>query len=127
MFIDTSIIIELLEGNKSSPRIDKIFKYIKDEPLFVSIIQLAEKSDWCIKYKTDSEKRIRQIKELINIIPLNDTICSQSGEIKHEMRGLGVSKFGLIDGIILASARSINQKLLTSDTDYRKAEDAIVI
>ncbi|MBI5000534.1 MAG: PIN domain-containing protein [Euryarchaeota archaeon] len=43
------------------------------------------------------------------------------------MRGLGIAKFGLLDGLILASARSVGQKLLTTDTDFRKAEDVVLI
>ena len=127
MFLDTTIIIELLEGKRTSIRIDKILKNIKDEPLFISMVQIAELSDWCENNNIDAIKRIAQIRELVNIIPVNDRVCIDGAGIKHEMRKCGVDKFSLIDGIILASARSINQKLLTSDTDYRKAKDAIVI
>jgi len=127
MFLDTTIIIEILEGRRASIKIDKILKHIKDEPLFISVIQLAELSDWCENNKIDAFKRITQIKEIVNVIPLNDRICMDGAEIKHEMRKCGIDKFSLIDGIILASARSINQKLLTTDTDYRKAKDTIFI
>jgi predicted nucleic acid-binding protein len=43
------------------------------------------------------------------------------------MRSKGLKRFSLMDGIILASARSIDQKLLTADSDFRKAEDAVLI
>ena len=32
---------------------------------------------------------------------------------------MGTSKFGLVDGIILASARSMDEDLLTKDNDFR--------
>jgi predicted nucleic acid-binding protein len=127
MFIDTSAIVELLEGSKASVRIDKILQHIKDEPLFISVVQLAELSDWCESNKIDSLKRISQIRNITNVIPLNDNICMTGAEIKHEMRKCGIDKFSLIDGLILASARSINQKLLSADTDYRRAKDVIVV
>jgi len=127
MFLDTSVIVELLEGSKTSVRIDKILQFIKDEPLFISVIQLAELSDWCENNKIDSLKRISQIRNITNVTPLNDNICMNGAEIKHEMRKRGIDKFSLIDGLILASARSINQKLLSADTDYRKAKDVIVV
>jgi len=127
MFLDTTIIIELLQGDKRSKRIEKILALIKDEPLFVSVIQLGELSDWCISAKIDPLKPISQIKDIANIIPINEKIASEGAEIKHEMRKSSIKKFSLMDGLILASARSINQNLLTSDTDFRKAKDAIVI
>ena len=127
MFLDTTIVIELLQGDSKSKRIEKILAFIKDEPIFISVIQLGEITDWCISAKADTFKPISQIKEIANIIPVNEKIAIEGAEIKHEMRNSGIKKFSLMDGLILASARSINQNLLTSDTDFRKAKDAVII
>ena len=43
------------------------------------------------------------------------------------MRKKGKSKFSLIDGIILASAQSINQKFLTKDNDFQKTKEVILL
>ncbi len=43
------------------------------------------------------------------------------------MRKKGQKKFGLADGIILASAISINQTLLSKDNDFKKAKDVIIL
>ncbi|MEW5937891.1 MAG: PIN domain-containing protein [Candidatus Thermoplasmatota archaeon] len=93
MFLDTSIIVELLEGSRSSVRIDKILQHIKDEPIFISVIQLAELSDWCENNKIDSFTRINQIRNITNVMPLNDNICMEGAKIKHEMRKSSVDKF----------------------------------
>lgn len=127
MFLDTTVIVEILRGEAGSQRIENIIDNIRDEPLFISMAQIAELGDWCINNDIEPLKRITQIKEIINIIPLNEKICLDAAEIKHGMRKKGAKKFSLMDGIILASARSINQKLLTSDNDFRKVEDAILI
>ncbi|MDO9537308.1 MAG: type II toxin-antitoxin system VapC family toxin [Thermoplasmata archaeon] len=127
MFLDTTIIIDLLLGPKDVPRIDKILKHIVDEPLFISIVQLGEIGDWYLANGSDPEKRIALLKEIVNIIPLNEEICLEASEIKFKMRKMNIKKFSLMDGIILASARSINQELLTLDTDFRKAGDAILV
>jgi predicted nucleic acid-binding protein len=54
-------------------------------------------------------------------------VCFEGSKVKHIYRNQGKTSFSLIDGIILVSARSINQDLLTKDTDFKKASDAIVL
>jgi predicted nucleic acid-binding protein len=127
MFLDTSIIVEIFRDKKGEEPFERIFKLIKDEPLFVSVLQIGEISDWCLNNKANPSGRISKLKDIIGIIPLNEKLCIEGAEIKHDMRKQGLSKFSLMDGIILASARSINQKLLTTDSDFRKADDAIVL
>jgi predicted nucleic acid-binding protein len=127
MFLDTSIIIEIFRNDKNSKTFQDIYTYIKDEPIFISIIQIGELSDWCLKNRIDPEKRITKLKQIINVIPLNEKICYEAAIIKYTIRKKGVIKFGLLDGIVLASARSINQRLLTTDNDFRTINDAVVV
>ena len=127
MFLDTSIIIEIFRNDKNSKKFQDIYTYIKDEPLFISIIQIGELADWCLKNNIDPEKRITKLKQILNVIPLNEKICYESAHIKYTIRKKGVAKFGLLDGIVLASARSINQRLLTIDNDFRTIDDAVVV
>jgi predicted nucleic acid-binding protein len=125
MFLDTTIIVELMRGE--GQRVKNILAHIENELLFISIIQLGEVNDWCLANCSDTPKRIAQLKEIVNVIPLNEAICIEASELKHKFRSQKIVKFSLMDGIILASARYIGQKLLTSDTDFRKADDAIMI
>ena len=127
MFLDTSVIIEIFRNDKNSKKFQDLYTYIKDEPLFVSIIQIGELADWCLKNNIDPEKRITKLKQILNVIPLNEKICYDAAQLKYSIRKKGVTKFGFLDGIVLASARSINQCLLTTDSDFRKLSDAIVI
>ncbi len=127
MLLDTSIIIEIFRNEKKSKTFKEIFEMIKDEPIFISIIQIGEISDWCIKNSINPEKRISKLKQILNIVPLSEKICLDGSTIKHNIRKKGLEKFSLIDGIILSSARSINQKLLTTDKDFRNIDDAIIL
>ena len=127
MFLDTSIIIEIFRNDKNSKKFQDIYTYIKEEPIFISIIQIGEISDWCLKNHIDPEKRIVKLKQILNVIPLNEKICYDAAQIKYTIRKKGIIKFGLLDGIVLTSARSINQRLLTTDTDFKTIKDAIVI
>lgn len=127
MFLDTSVIIKIFRNDKNSKTFQEIYTYIKDEPIFISIIQIGEISDWCLKNHIDPEKRITKLKQILNVIPLNEKICYDAAHLKYTIRKKGVTKFGLLDGIVLASARSLNQRLLTTDNDFRAMSDAIVV
>ena len=127
MFLDTSIIIEIFRSGKKSETFEEIFELIKDEPIFISIIQIGEISDWCLKNNINPEKRISRLKQILNVVPLSEKICLEGSKIKYNIRKKEKKKFSLIDGIILSSARSINQKLLTMDKDFRKINDTIVL
>ena len=127
MFLDTSIIIEIFRSDKNSKKFQEIYAYIKDEPIFMSIIQIGELADWCLKNHIDPEKRITKLKQILNVIPLNEKICYDAAHIKYMIRNKGVTKFGLLDGMVLASARSINQRLLTTDSDFKTISDAVVV
>lgn len=127
MFLDSTVVIEILQEDIESKRFKEIFKHIEDEPLFISVVQIGEIADWCLREKLIAEEFIQDAKEFVNIIPLSDEIGIEGSKIKFNMRKKGIKKFSLIDGIILASAKSINQKLLTTDSDFRKDKDAIVI
>lgn len=126
MFIDTSIIIDIIVGNNRE-RAERIFDAIGASPIIISVVQIAEIADWCSSHGADTERRIAQLKDIANVLPLSDDICIDAARIKNEMRGKGLAKFSLTDGIILASAWSLDEKLLTLDPDFRKAADAVLI
>ena len=127
MFLDTSVIIELLAQERGPNLSDEILDITKDEKLYMSIVQIGELTDWCIRKDEDISLTIDTVKQIVNVIPLNNIICIKASQMKNEMRQKGIEKFGLMDGIVLASAISINQKLLTIDNDFRKAKEAIIL
>ena len=127
MFLDTSIIIELFRSDKNGKKFNAIYEVIEDETLFISIFQFAEISDWCLKNNIDPAEPPRYLKDLVNVIHLNEDICIEASRIKYNMRKKGMKKFSLADGIVLASARSIDQTVLTKDKDFQKLKDTIII
>ena len=127
MFLDTSIIVDIFRYDEESKNFQKIFELIKDDPLFISIFQIGEISDWSLSNKIDPAEPLEFLKKTMNIIPLSEDICLEASIIKFDMRKKGEKKFSLADGIILASARSINQTLLSKDSDFKKAKDVIIL
>jgi predicted nucleic acid-binding protein len=127
MFLDTSIIIELFRSDSSSPGFVRIYEHVKGEPLFMSVIQVGELSDWCLKNNVRPEDMLGQLKKIVGAIPLNEKLCLEGSRIKSEMRAKGSKSFSLMDGLILASARSVNQTLLTLDRDFANAEGVVLL
>ena len=127
MFLDTSIIVDIFLNEENTETFQSIYELIKDEMLFISVIQIGEISHHCLRNDIDPKERVSQLKRTVIIIPLSEKMCLEGSKIKHRYRKEGITYFSLIDGIILASARSINQKFLTKDTDFKKANDAIVL
>ncbi|TET91922.1 MAG: type II toxin-antitoxin system VapC family toxin [Methanomassiliicoccales archaeon] len=127
MFLDTNIIIDMLQSDPEARRVKKILELVGNESLFVSVFQIGELSDWSLKNGIDPFGPFKHLKETSRVIPLTESICVDASEIKHEMRDKGAPKFSLGDGLVLASARSIKQTLLTKDKDFKEAEDVIIL
>ncbi len=72
MFLDTSIIIEIFRCREDTKSFQDIYELIKDGPLFISLIQIGEISDWCLRNEIDPQERISQLKRIVNIIPLSE-------------------------------------------------------
>jgi predicted nucleic acid-binding protein len=127
MFIDTSILIEILLYRSESQEFVRILEMVKDHPLYISVLQFGEYSDWCYKKGKDPDKYLQTIKDLANVIGITEDICLEGSRIKDQQRKIGSKKFSLVDGIIAATARSINSPILTKDNDFETLEDAIVL
>ena len=127
MFLDTSVIIDIFRHEPDDDRFRKIYGHIGDEPLYMSMMQVGEISDVCIRSGVDPGGTLSLIKEFVNIVPLSEEICLEGARIVEEMREKGATGFCLIDGMVLASARSVGQRLLTGDGDFKGAGDVVVL
>lgn len=127
MFVDTSVLIEILNSKPTSEIFKKIYFHIKEENLFISVIQMGEISDWCFRNDEDRMKIIPELREIVEILELDEEIILEASKIKYDRRKGGFKKFGLIDGLILASSRSLSETLLTYDTDFRNLDDVILL
>ena len=127
MLLDTSVIIEILRHPKSSQEFRSIQKHIGAEEVYVLIAELAELSDWCILNNAPVRERVEQVKRLANVIPLDEEICLEGSRLKNERRKKGFGNFGLLDGLVLAAARSVGERVLTLDRDFEGEEHCILI
>jgi len=123
MFLDTSAVIEFFIGTK---RGEGVSEAIKEEDCFVSILTYAEAAVWCRRNGRDFELWKEKLERIANVVEVTHGICAEGARITCETKEKETS-FGIIDGIILASARSIGQTLTTKDGHFRDFDDAIII
>jgi predicted nucleic acid-binding protein len=127
MLLDTSVIVEIFRSPSTSRRFKRIAREMGDEEAFVSQVQLAEVADWAIRNGVSARERVSSVKDFARVVPLDEEICLEAPTIKNRRREAGHSDFSLMDGIILATARSISQRMLTLDRDFEGEADCIVL
>jgi len=127
LLLDTSAIVEVLRHPRTSKEFKLIQKQIGEEELYMLVVQLAELSDWCFANNVPVRERIEEVKKLANIIPLDEDICLEGSRIKSERRKKGFGSFGLLDGLLLAAARSVGEQVLTFDRDFAEEQDCLVL
>jgi len=127
MLLDTSTIVEILRHSRTSDRFKLIKEQLGSEELYVLMVQLAELSDWCIKNRVSPRDRIEAVKRFANIVPLDEEVCLEGSKIKSERRAGGHRDFSLLDGLVLATARILGERLLTFDEDFSGEKDCIVL
>jgi predicted nucleic acid-binding protein len=128
MLLDTSALIEISRHKANSRLVQRVNQVMsEEEELFVSIVQLAEIADWSLRNDLSVSEELSAVKEFAQVIPLDEAICNEAAVIKKKRRSQGSTDFGLIDAIILSSARSIAQKILTFDPHFSGENDCVVL
>jgi predicted nucleic acid-binding protein len=124
MFLDTSALVAIFTSKKAANRIGR---EVGDSQLFVSYIQLAEIADWATRAGAPAAERVEAVEQMASVAPLTKEICLEAAVIKSAKRKNGFSNFGIVDGIVLATARSLGQTLLTFDSDFKGEEDCVIL
>ena len=124
MLLDTSALVAAFTSKKAAER---IAKEVGDSQIYVSQIQLAELADWATRSGVPAAERVETVGQIADIVPLTKEICLEAAAIKSSKRKKAVPAFGIIDGIVLATARSLGQTLLTFDADFAGEEDCVVL
>lgn len=106
---------------------DRISKEVGDSQLYVSHIQLAELADWATRSGAPTAERVEAVGQMASVVPLTNEICLDAAAIKFTKQKKHLSSLGIIDGIVLATARSLGQSLLTFDADLAGEEDCVVL
>ena len=124
-FLDTWAWIEYFEGSEIGKTVDEKIK--SEDKLFTSIVTLAELSDNFHRKDAITGYSWEEIREFVEtkseIVALTPRIASKAGEIKAEQRK-DMKDFGLMDAMILESARQTEAKLISGDPHLKDKEKA---
>jgi len=86
------------------------------------LVVIAELRDKYVRERVaDWPRDLAFIKETTTLLPEDEEIAVRAGETKNRMRSEGRRDFGLIDGIIYETARSVDALLVTGDPHFRDA------
>ncbi len=124
MFLDTSALVAIFRSRRLANRIERA---AGDSQLYISQIQLAEIADWATRSGLPVSERVEAVEQMTDVSPITREICLEAAAIKSAVRGRGKSDFGIVDGIILATARSLGQSLITLDKDFAGEHDCVIL
>jgi len=122
LLVDTFAWVEFFNGTSKGTKVKRI---LGKNACFTSAICLAELSEWIEREKLDRRKIMNAVKRLSSIIGLDELTLELAGILKVKKRKK-VKGFGLIDAIILATAKIYGLKVITGDKHFR-GENALLL
>ncbi len=120
--IDTFSWIEYFTGSRAG---EKSKQYIEGGEALTPTIVIAEFTDKYVRENLDPHQRLRFMKTVSEVVPLDDETAELAGRISAERREK-VKRWGLVDSIILATARTRSMKVVTGDEHFRDLTEAIM-
>lgn len=120
IILDTSILIDLLKGEK---KVTSYIQNLKETHFAISIITLAELElgfhFLSSKKQSETKKKLSKLiqDKTIQVIPVDAKVTVWYGKIQSLLKSKGkiLSQF---DGLIAATALTYSYTLLTTDTDF---------
>ncbi|MDD5163304.1 MAG: PIN domain-containing protein [Candidatus ainarchaeum sp.] len=122
MLLDTFAWIEFFNATEKGARVNEI---LHSNPCFTSAICLAEISEWIEKESLEIEKIMLFVKSFSTIIGLDYSTLELAGILKLKKRKIS-KNFGMVDAIILATAKQHCLKIVTGDKHF-EGENAIIL
>lgn len=114
LFLDTNIILYLLNGDET------LAELLNQKQLYISVITELE----LLAFKGITRKEEKVIKEFVSqckVININNSIKQETIRIRKAY------KTKLPDSIIIASALYLDLPLISSDVEFKKVEELVLI
>ncbi len=126
MLIDSSAWIEYFMGTEPGKRVREVVE--NNEVLYTSPVVISEVLSKSIRTdgSKEGEKRIEFIVDRCVVVPLDEKMAIIAGEIHGEMKKKDKS-FGMMDALLLATARHRNIKILTKDRHFKGHKEGVLI
>ncbi len=119
--LDTYAWVEYFQGSHIG---EKVRKIIETKNCITPTIVVAELAD---KYGRENYAYFESDMEFIEtnsiLAELDNRIAKNAGKIKHAVRKQHGTNFGLVDAIIMATALSLEAKVLTGDYHFKQLKN----
>ena len=115
MLLDTYAWIEFFIGSEKGNVVNKI---LKNNICYTSAISIAEISEWVERGNYDRKKIFSDVESFSTIIDLDGSILESAGIIKVKKRQK-IKDFGMVDAIILATAKQHDMQIVTGDRHFK--------
>jgi|SRR3989344_2032150 len=116
MLLDSYAWIELFLGTEKGKKVKELLEKGKH---YISIVSIAEITEWSLKNKIETKNLIDVIKKISEVINLNEEIVELAGKINFERKKI-IKDWGMLDSLIYATALLYNLKILTGDKHFEK-------
>ena len=87
----------------------------------MSVLSLAEVSDWCTRNGADPLKHLVQMKRIASVLTVNEEIAEKAGSSLKLLRSKAAG-IGMIDAIIYSQAATAGMKVLTGDPHFENLQ-----
>lgn len=114
MLLDTFAWIEIFQSTSKGQKANEL---IRSRQCYTSAISLAEISAWVEKEKLDRTIQMNAVRQSTIILALDEALLEQGGILKTQKRKT-IPDFGLIDAIILATAKQYQLPIVTGDAHF---------
>ena len=121
--IDTFAWIEYFAGSEYG---EKVRVRIDGGQAITPSIVIAEFTDKYVREGMNPRERLKFIRIKSMIVPLDDEVAEAAGKISAERR-VRIKGWGLVDSVVLATARASGAKVVTGDEHFRDLDEAIMI
>jgi predicted nucleic acid-binding protein len=121
--IDTFAWIEYFAGSEKG---QKARPYIEGGEAITPSIVMAEFSDKYSREKMNPKERLKFMRNKSTVHPLDAELAEAAGAINAERR-MKVKGWGLVDSVVLATARTREAKVVTGDEHFEDLDEATVV
>jgi predicted nucleic acid-binding protein len=121
--IDAFSWIEFLKGSSEGL---KVKEFLDNNEIYTSTITIAEVLSKVKRENSDIEIAYKAINSYSKTISLSDEIAKEAGLLHAEIYKK-IKDMGLVDCILIITARKISAKIVTGDRHFKNFKEAVLI
>lgn len=123
--LDASVWIEYLEGTIKGLEIKNIIENDSSSNI-TSAVTVAEVISKVLRLNQDAELALTHINNFSIVIELTQELGIAAGKIHVEAKKKN-KEFGMLDAFVVATARKLNAKILTIDSDFKPFKETVFV